>query len=68
MLPYFIYIFRWVFFAIPGHYILHFAFKYFEPLTAMLISQGVLGALVYWIDRKIILGKGNKKIADKDGE
>ena len=55
-----IYVFRWVALAIPGAILLQKTRKLLARTTgkdnitiAMLISQGVLGSLVYFIDRLI---------------
>ena len=56
MIRYILYILRWVILAYPGHFMLQLALRYLDPLAAMLISQGILGAMVFWIDKKIFKG------------
>ena len=60
MIRYILYILRWVILAYPGYYALQLALRYLDPLPAMLISQGALGAVVFWIDKKIIMGGRNR--------
>ena len=58
-ITYIIYITRWVVLAIPGAMFLQATKKLLARIgednitIAMLISQGILGALVYFIDRWI---------------
>jgi hypothetical protein len=59
MIRYILYILRWVILAYPGHFVLQFVLQYLDPLPAMLISQGALGAMVFWIDKKIFKGDKN---------
>lgn len=62
LLQYIIYILRWIVFAIPGAWFLIQVQKIFpEPYTSMIISQGILGALIFFIDKQIFL-KGEKII------
>ena len=60
MIRYILYILRWVILAYPGYYALQLALRYLDPLPAMLISQGALGAVVFVIDKKIIMGGRNR--------
>ena len=60
MIRYILYVLRWVILAYPGHFALQFALRYLDPLPAMLISQGALGAVVFVIDKKIIMGGRNR--------
>ena len=53
-----IYTLRWIVLAVPGAWFLA-AVQNIVPsqFWAMIISQGVLGYFVYWIDRRILGGK-----------
>lgn len=55
---------RWILLAIPGAYVLDLTISYMRHryprmrqkermYKAMLISQGILGLLVFWVDRWI---------------
>jgi len=57
---YILYILRWIILAYPGYFVLQFTLQYFGPLPAMLVSQGLLGAVVFWIDRKIFTMKSDQ--------
>lgn len=53
-----IYILRWIILAIPGALFLVQVQKRIKgTYPAMIVSQGALGALVYWIDRWIFAAK-----------
>ena len=43
--------------AIPGAYFLEFMNNYFELFLAMIVSQALLGVLVFWVDRCILNNK-----------
>lgn len=59
MIRYILYVLRWVILAYPGHFALQLALRYLDPLPAMLFSQGVLGAVVFIVDKKIFTGGGS---------
>lgn len=49
-----IYILRWIILAIPGAWFLVQVQKRIKgTYAAMIVSQGILGAIVYWVDRWI---------------
>jgi hypothetical protein len=53
---YFIYVMRWLILAIPGAWVLQFISQYMPTFWAMLVSQTLLGMIVYWIDKQIFGG------------
>lgn len=55
---YCIYILRWIALAIPGAYFLTLVQGYIQATyPAMMISQAILGAVVYHVDKLIFKGE-----------
>lgn len=49
-----VYVLRWIVLAIPGAMFLIQVQKRIKgTYAAMIVSQGILGAAVYWVDRMI---------------
>lgn len=49
-----IYVSRWVLLAIPGKYLYLFILAHWNSVTgAFLLSQGILGYFIYFVDRYI---------------
>lgn len=49
-----VYVLRWIVLAVPGAWVLvQVQRRVRGTYAAMIVSQGILGALVYWVDRWI---------------
>ena len=58
-IKYIIYVMRWVVLTIPGALLLNIVADYLSLYPAMLLTQGFLGLIVFWIDKFIIVGWEN---------
>lgn len=54
---YFIYDFRWILLAVPSSWLYNYILsKVKTPMKAMIISQALMGLVVFWIDLLIFGG------------
>lgn len=56
MKQYLLYVLRWAVLGIPGAWVFQAFSQHFSFFYAMIISQTLLGMVVYFIDRKIFGG------------
>jgi hypothetical protein len=53
---YCIYVGRWILCAFPGYIVLNLFNQFMNQFCAMILSQMVLGMIIFFIDRKIFGG------------
>lgn len=53
---YFVYVMRWIVCAFPGYLVLQLFNQFLNQFWSMILSQMVLGMIIFFVDRKIFGG------------